>query len=85
MKSFRVFWHSSINGDKQPYVAKAMVLAGSVGEALAIASTYGEVASVHSESDMVITEAKRSDIPAQPPRIVYAANDPNAEVEGIPF
>ena len=50
-KAFSVFWK-----DANP--PKAVVVAEDLNGCIAIASTYGEVISIHAESDRVISEPK---------------------------
>lgn len=60
MKAFAVFWKKNINeGTNLPYVGSAVVIAPDFEGAMNIAKTYGEISSIHSENDHVITEAKQ--------------------------
>ena len=62
MKAFKVFWKDTIRPKPLPYEASATVVAESFESAMNIAKTYGEISSIHSESDLVIMEKKTEDI-----------------------
>ena len=62
MKAFKVFWKDSINPKHLPYEASATVIAESFESAMEIAKTYGEISSIHSESDLVILKEKTEDV-----------------------